>query len=159
MIQITVTDPRLLDWNEKEFGLSAPLIRSTQGSAAYDLRACTNCDHLLWPGEELLVSAGFKLHMSPDTCALILARSGKSIYHGLVMANCTGLIDSDYQDEVKIPIWMRRDIDSEGVTSLPLSPGDRIAQILFLPVITFDGAPVVSSQRTGGLGSTDEEGC
>jgi dUTP pyrophosphatase len=127
---------------------------ATEGSAAVDLCACIPDTIGLGPGCVEMIPAGFALDMkSPDIAAMILPRSGLGAKQGVVLANLVGLVDSDYQGEVKVALWNR----SNQVRLI--EPMDRIAQLVFVPVVR----PVlnqvkdfeVKTQRgEGGFGST-----
>ncbi len=121
-IQIKILDPRL----GGEFALPA---YATAGSAGIDLRACLQQRLVLDGGASALVASGIALHMAdPELAAVVLPRSGLGHNKGLVLGNLVGLIDSDYQGEIMISLWNRSD------TALTVNPGDRIAQLVFLPV-------------------------
>lgn len=145
-IQCKVLDPRL--------GSEFPLPQyATQGSAAMDLRAMIDVPLVLEGGETALVPAGFAMHVAdPNLCAVILPRSGLGHKHGLVLGNLTGLIDSDYQGPLKISLWNR---SNQAVT---IEPGDRVAQLAFLPVqqVSFETVEAFaeSERSEGGFGHT-----
>ena len=122
-IQIKLLDPRL----GREFALPA---HATDGSAGMDLRACLDQPLTLEPGETELIPTGFAMHIG-DTglAAVLLPRSGLGHKHGIVLGNLTGLIDSDYQGQVYVSCWNR----SKG--PFTIEPGERIAQMVFLPVV------------------------
>jgi dUTP pyrophosphatase len=138
-------DPRVgTDWPIPEVG--------TPGSAGVDLRACLDTAVTLAPGETTLIGTGIAIHLEdPTLCAMILPRSGLG-HRGLVLGNLIGLIDSDYQGELKISTWNR------GNEPQTIEPGDRIAQMIITPVIqpTFvEVAEFNSSERgEGGFGHT-----
>ncbi|UJF23737.1 dUTP diphosphatase [Suttonella sp. R2A3] len=104
---------------------------ATDGSAAMDLRAVFDdktC--VIGPGETVLIGTGIAIHIAdPGYCALILPRSGLGHKHGLVLGNLVGLIDSDYQGELKVSLWNRSD------TPYTVSLGERIAQLMITPVL------------------------
>ena len=103
---------------------------ATEGSAGIDLRACVDQALTLHPGETQLVSTGIAIHMrDPQLAAVLLPRSGLGHKHGIVLGNLVGLIDSDYQGEVMVSCWNR------GRDSFTIEPGDRLAQMVFLPVV------------------------
>lgn len=148
-VQLKVLDPRL--------GREIPLPeRATDGSAGMDLRACTAEAMVIEPGETLLIPTGFAMHIEdPAMAAVILPRSGLGHKHGLVLGNLVGLIDSDYQGQVFISCWNR------SKESFEIEPGMRIAQLVFVPVITA-GFEVVeefeaSRRGAGGFGHTGRE--
>ena len=142
---------RVLD---ARLGVSIPLpAYATSGSAAMDLRAAPETALTLEPGAAALVPTGLALHIGdPGWCALILPRSGLGHQHGLVLGNLVGLIDADYQGPLMISCWNR------GETPFTIAPGDRIAQLLLLPVAQARLRRVESfapsARGTGGFGST-----
>jgi dUTP pyrophosphatase len=122
-VQLKILDTRI----GKEF----PLPRyATDGSAGLDLVACLD-EHLgVEPGETHLVPTGIAIHMrDPQLAAVLLPRSGLGHRHGIVLGNLVGLIDSDYQGQVLVSCWNR------GRDRFVIEPGDRIAQMVFLPVV------------------------
>jgi len=145
-IELKVLDARLGD--------SIPLPEpATDGSAGMDLRAAVEAPITLKPGESVLVPTGMAIHIGdPAWCALIVPRSGLGHKQGLVMGNLVGVIDADYQGPLMISAWNR------GTADLTIAPGDRIAQLLLVPVgrarlRVVDGfAP--SRRGEGGFGST-----
>ncbi|MGD9265345.1 MAG: dUTP diphosphatase [Lysobacterales bacterium] len=148
-VQLRILDPRL--------GRDIPLPeRATDGSAGMDLRACIAEPMVIRSGETQLIPTGFAMHIEdPAMAAVILPRSGLGHKHGLVLGNLVGLIDSDYQGQVFISCWNRSQGDFE------IEPGMRIAQLVFVPVITA-GFEVVEefegSQRgAGGFGHTGRQ--
>ena len=103
---------------------------ATDGSAGLDLRACLKEVVQLLPNQTELISTGLAIHIAQaDLAAVILPRSGLGHKHGIVLGNLVGLIDSDYQGELFISCWNR------GQTSFAIQPGDRIAQLVFVPVV------------------------
>ena len=121
-IELKVLDPRIGD--------SIPLPHyATDGSAGLDMRACIDDAITVQPGETTLIPTGIAIHISdPALAAVLLPRSGLGHKHGLVLGNLTGLIDSDYQGQVFISCWNR------GSTSYTVQSGERIAQMVFVPV-------------------------
>ncbi len=111
-------------------GSSIPLpTYATQGSAAMDLRACLAEALTVHPGDTVLVPSGIAISIhDPSLVALLVPRSGLGIKHGIVLANTIGVIDSDYQGEIGIGIYNR------GRTAYTIEPGERICQMLFVPV-------------------------
>jgi dUTP pyrophosphatase len=111
-------------------GSSIPLPEySTEGSAGLDLRACLEEDLLLKPHECQLIPLGFSIYIEdPELSALVIPRSGLGSKHGIVMGNLVGLIDSDYQGELKVPLWNR------SADEFLVAAGDRIAQMILVPV-------------------------
>jgi dUTP pyrophosphatase len=129
---------------------------ATEGSAAMDLRAAPDAEVVLAPGDSALIPTGFAIHIAdPGWCALILPRSGLGHKHGLVLGNLTGLIDADYQGPLMVSCWNR------GRVPFTIRPGDRIAQLLVMPVahvawrMVDEFAP--SGRGVGGFGSTGVE--
>jgi deoxyuridine 5'-triphosphate nucleotidohydrolase len=121
-IQIKALDARL----GNEFPLPD---YATSGSAGMDLRACLDETLVLPPGETHLIPTGFAMHMGDSgMAAVILPRSGLGHKHGIVLGNLVGLIDSDYQGQVFVSCWNRSNLP------FTIEPGDRIAQLVFLPV-------------------------
>jgi dUTP pyrophosphatase len=103
---------------------------ATTGSAGLDLRACIDETMQLNPGETKLIPTGIAIHIAdPGLAATILPRSGLGHKHGIVLGNLVGLIDSDYQGQIFISCWNR------GQTAFEIKPGDRMAQLVFLPVV------------------------
>ncbi|MBE3671833.1 MULTISPECIES: dUTP diphosphatase [Pseudoalteromonas] len=103
---------------------------ATDGSAGVDLRACIDEPLTLEPGQTELIPTGIAIHMkSKDMAATILPRSGLGHKHGIVLGNLVGLIDSDYQGQLFISCWNR------GNDTFTIEPADRIAQLMFIPVI------------------------
>ena len=108
---------------------------ATEGSAGLDMRACIDEPLMVAPGATVLVPSGIAIHIGdPGLAAVLLPRSGLGHKHGLVLGNLTGLIASDYQGQVFVSIWNRSD------RSYEISPGERIAQMVFVPVeqVRFD---------------------
>ncbi|ALQ06730.1 deoxyuridine 5'-triphosphate nucleotidohydrolase [Pseudoalteromonas sp. Bsw20308] len=126
---------------------------ATDGSAAIDLRACIDDILQVLPGETKLIPTGIALNMQ-DTgmAATILPRSGLGHKHGIVLGNLVGLIDSDYQGELFISVWNR------GNDEFSINSGDRIAQLMFIPVLKADFVLVdefeATDRGTGGFGHT-----
>lgn len=103
---------------------------ATAGSAGLDLRACLDAPLALVPGACVLVATGLAIHIAdPGFAALILPRSGLGHKHGIVLGNLVGLIDSDYQGELKISAWNRSDV------TYVISPMERLAQLVVVPVV------------------------
>jgi len=145
-IQLKVLDSRLAE----TFGLPA---YATDGSAAMDIRACLEEPLTVKPDACELIPTGLAVHIAdPDICAVLLPRSGLGHKHGIVLGNLVGLIDSDYQGEVKVSCWNRSSSDFR------IEPGDRIAQMAFLPVVKVNFEIVDSFEKSdrhhGGFGHT-----
>ena len=126
---------------------------ATKGSAGLDLRACIDNKIIISGGQTHLVPTGIAIYIQdPQYCGMIIPRSGLGHKHGIVLGNLVGLIDSDYQGELFISIWNR------GNDIFELSPMDRIAQLVIVPVanVTFDIVEdfKISHRHTGGFGST-----
>ena len=145
-LQVKVLDPRF----RGEWPLPA---YATESSAGMDLRAALDAPLQLQPGETALVPSGLAIHIAdPALCGVILPRSGLGHRHGIVLGNGTGLIDADYQGPLMISTWNR------GAEAYTLMPGDRIAQLVLLPIVRA-GLQVVdtfedSIRGTGGFGHT-----
>ncbi|MFT5807939.1 MAG: dUTP pyrophosphatase [Moritella dasanensis] len=122
-IEVKILNPRV--------GTEFPLPSyATPGSAGLDLRACLAQPLTVNPGETHLIPTGIAIHIAdPTMAATILPRSGLGHKHGIVLGNLVGLIDSDYQGELMISCWNR------GQDSFSIQPGDRIAQMMIVPVI------------------------
>jgi len=145
-LELKILDPR---WGS-EWPLPA---YATEASAGLDLRAALAAPLELAPGDAELVPSGLAVHIGdPSLCAVILPRSGLGHRHGIVLGNGTGLIDADYQGPLKISVWNR------GREAFTIQPGDRIAQLVLLPVVRAtlqvvdDFQP--SGRGTGGFGHT-----
>ena len=112
-------------------GSKIPLPKyETKGSAGLDLRACLDKKLVLKPGTTNMIPMGFAMHLDDENlAALVVPRSGVGSKHGIVLGNLVGLIDSDYQGELMVPAWNRSEIDFE------IHPGDRIAQMIIVPVM------------------------
>ena len=143
---IRVLDPRV--------GREIPLpAYATDGSAGLDLRACLDAPVTLEPGQTHLVPTGFAIHLEdPGLAAVLLPRSGLGHKHGIVLGNLVGLIDSDYQGQVMVSVWNR------GAHPFTISPGERIAQMIVMPVVQVELEVVQefseSGRGSGGFGSS-----
>ncbi len=145
-IALRILDPRL----RGEFPLPA---YATDGAAGLDLRACVDAPVTLAPGDTQLIRTGLAIHIGdPALAAVILPRSGLGHKHGIVLGNLVGLIDSDYQGELLVSCWNR------GKESFNIQPGERIAQLVFVPVVRahFDIVDEfdASNRGAGGFGHT-----
>lgn len=145
-VALRILDPRL----GREFPLPD---YATAQSAGMDLRAMVDAPVELGPGEALLVPSGIALHIGDaGLCAVLLPRSGLGHKHGLVLGNLTGLIDADYQGPLMISLWNR------GAAPVVVQPGDRVAQLVFLPVARATWRRVdafdASARGVGGFGHT-----
>jgi dUTP pyrophosphatase len=145
-VELRVLDPRL--------GTGFPLPDyATAGSAGMDLRAMLDAPLVLAPGQAELIPTGIAIHIAdPGMCAMILPRSGLGHKQGLVLGNLVGLIDADYQGPLMVSAWNR------GQNPVSIAPGDRIAQLVFLPVTraTFRHVDAFghSDRGEGGFGHT-----
>jgi len=145
-IQLKILDPRL--------GKGIPLpAHATPGSAGMDLRACIDHTLILKPGETELIPTGIAIHIEDSgLAAMILPRSGLGHKHGIVLGNLVGLIDSDYQGQLFVSCWNR------GKDEFIIEAGDRIAQLVFVPVVQADFEVVedfdLSHRGVGGFGSS-----
>jgi len=143
-IQLKILDQRI--------GNQIPLpAHATEGSAGMDLRACIDTTITLKPGTTELIPTGIAIHINdPGLAATILPRSGLGHKHGIVLGNLVGLIDSDYQGQLFVSCWNR------GSDSFTIEPGDRIAQLVFVPVVQADFEVVdefdQSDRGAGGFG-------
>ncbi len=145
-IQLKILDPRIGDT------IALPSY-ATPGSAGLDLRVCIDEPLQIAANETVLLPTGLSIYIAdPGLAAVILPRSGLGHKHGIVLGNLVGLIDSDYQGELKISCWNR---NQEHFT---INPGDRIAQLVFLPVVRVGFSVVDSFTETsrgqGGFGSS-----
>jgi dUTP pyrophosphatase len=123
IVKIKLLDPRI----GKEFPLPS---HATAGSAGMDIRACLKEPLILKPGDTALIPSGLAIHIGdPGYAAVLLPRSGLGHKHGIVLGNLVGLIDSDYQGEVLVSCWNR------GQSDFTVNPGERIAQMVILPVV------------------------
>lgn len=145
-IQIKILDHRL----GNEFPLPA---YATEGAAGMDLCACLDNSLELHPGQTELIPTGFAMYLA-DTklAAMLLPRSGLGHKHGIVLGNLVGLIDSDYQGQVFVSCWNRGD------KVFNIEPGDRIAQMVIVPVVQAELETVdefdLSARGSGGFGHT-----
>jgi dUTP pyrophosphatase len=139
---------------DERIGKDIPLPEyATTGSAGLDLRACLDEATELKPGETLLIPTGLAIHISDHhLAAVILPRSGLGHKHGIVLGNLVGLIDSDYQGQLFVSCWNR------GNTAFTINIGERIAQMVFVPVVQIELELVEefheSSRGEGGFGHT-----
>lgn len=121
-LQFRILDPRL----GHEFPLPA---HATDGSAGLDLRAMVKETTVLEPGQTMLLPTGMAIYIeNPGYAGMILPRSGLGHKHGIVLGNLVGLIDADYQGELMVSCWNR------SVQPFTIEPGDRIAQLVIVPV-------------------------
>ena len=145
-LEIKVLDPRIGgQWPLPEY--------ATAASAGLDLRAALDEALTLQPGDTALVPSGLAIHLGdPGLCAVILPRSGLGHKHGIVLGNGTGLIDADYQGPLQVSVWNR------GREAFTMQPGDRIAQLVVLPIVRATLQLVdefeTSARGSGGFGHT-----
>jgi len=148
-VQVQILDPRI--------GTEFPLPNyATPGSAGLDLRACVDEPWTLEPGQTRLIPTGIAIHLDdPGLAAMILPRSGLGHKHGVVLGNLVGLIDSDYQGQLMVSCWNR------GQETFVINPGERIAQMVIVPVIQAQFEVVesfsASERGQGGFGSTGRQ--
>ena len=145
-LKVRILDPRV----GTEFPLPA---YATAGSAGLDLRACLDGDLLLEPGRAELIPTGLAIYVEdPGLAAVVLPRSGLGHKHGVVLGNLVGLIDSDYQGQLMVSCWNR------GREPFIIRPGERIAQLVVVPVVQVDLQIVADFSSTergaGGFGSS-----
>lgn len=145
-IQLKILDARIGD------SIPVPTY-ATSGSAGLDLRVCSNEPIQIAPQETLLLPTGLAIYIAdPSLAAVILPRSGLGHKNGIVLGNLVGLIDSDYQGELKISCWNR------GQDHFTINPGERIAQLVFVPVVQAQFEIVTEFKETsrgeGGFGSS-----
>lgn len=143
-IQLKILDARI----GGEFPLPG---YATDGSAGIDMRACLEAPLDVRPGDTHLVPTGIAIHIAdPSLAAVLLPRSGLGHKHGIVLGNLVGLIDADYQGQVFVSCWNR------GRESFTIQPGDRIAQMVFVPIVRAHFDVVDSFQEStrgaGGFG-------
>jgi deoxyuridine 5'-triphosphate nucleotidohydrolase len=145
-LQVRILDARI--------GKEYPLPQyATPGSAGLDLRACIDAPVVLAPGQAHLIPTGISVHVAdPGLAAVLLPRSGLGHKHGIVLGNLVGLIDSDYQGQVMVSCWNR------GQAVFTIEPGERIAQMVIVPVVQVDFEVVdeftASDRGAGGFGSS-----
>lgn len=145
-IEFKILDPRV--------GTSIPLpTYATNDAAGIDLRVCIDEPLQIAPGQTVLLPTGIAIYIAnPQLAAVILPRSGLGHKHGIVLGNLVGLIDADYQGELKISCWNRSD------EHFTVNPGERIAQLVFLPIVRAQFMQVDAFTETdrgeGGFGSS-----
>ena len=143
-IKLKILDPRI--------GAEFPVPQyATVGAAGMDLRACIDASLTLAPGATALISTGIAVHIEdPGLAAVLLPRSGLGHKHGIVLGNLVGLIDSDYQGPLMVSCWNR------GTAAFAIEPGERIAQMVIVPVVQVEFDVVAEFDATtrgaGGFG-------
>lgn len=143
-LQYKILDDRL--------GTEFPLpTYATSGSAGLDLRAMIETPLTIAPGQAELINTGMAIYIADSAYAgMILPRSGLGHKHGLVLGNLVGLIDADYQGELKVSCWNR------GQNAYTLTPGERLAQLVIVPVMQVELTAVsefiATDRQTGGFG-------
>lgn len=149
-VELKILDPRLNDWGLPRY--------QTAMSAGIDLHACIDAPLTIEPqAPAILIPSGIALLMNdPHLVAFLLARSGLGHKKGLVLGQAVGTIDADYAAQIFISAWLRTPPGSEPLT---IQPGDRIAQLVFLPIVRPDFAVVeefssMTERGLGGFGST-----
>jgi dUTP pyrophosphatase len=145
-VQLRILDPRI----GREFPLPQ---QATAGSAGMDLRACLDAPLSLEAGGTRLIPTGISIYIAdPGLAAMLLPRSGLGHKHGIVLGNLVGLIDSDYQGPLMVSVWNR------GTETFTINPGDRIAQMVIVPVVQVAFEVVedfaVTARGEGGFGSS-----
>jgi dUTP pyrophosphatase len=148
-LKVRILDARI----GKEFDLPA---YATGGSAGLDLRACLDAPLTLEPGATALIPTGLAIHVEdPGLAAVILPRSGLGHKHGIVLGNLVGLIDSDYQGQLMVSVWNRSAVN-RGDMTYTIKPGERIAQLVVVPVVQVELQIVEdfagSARGAGGFG-------
>lgn len=145
-VQLKILDPRVDSAQLPQY--------ATASSAGLDLRALLDAPQILLPGETMMLDTGIAIYLAdPNYAAMVLPRSGLGHRHGVVLGNLVGLIDADYQGPLKISCWHR------GTEPYTIQPGERIAQLVIVPVVQakfqvvkdFDA---VSARGEGGFGHT-----
>jgi dUTP pyrophosphatase len=129
---------------------------ATPGSAGLDLRACIDSPLEMQPGDTFLMPTGLAVHVAdPGYCALVLPRSGMGFKNGIVLANLVGLIDSDYQGQLMVPLWNRSQ------KAFTLNPLERVAQMIIVPVMQAQFNVIeeftATERGAGGFGSTGQK--
>ncbi|MGH1428761.1 MAG: dUTP diphosphatase [Arenicella sp.] len=143
-VQVKILDSRI--------GQDIPMPEyATDGSAGLDLRACIETSITIKPSETVLIPTGLSVYLAdPSLAAMLLPRSGLGHKHGIVLGNLVGLIDADYQGPLMVSLWNRSNQDFN------IEVGDRIAQMIVVPVIQCDFNIVDNFEETargeGGFG-------
>jgi deoxyuridine 5'-triphosphate nucleotidohydrolase len=145
-VKLRILDPRI----GREFPLPQ---HATAGSAGMDLRACIDAPLVLAPGAAELIPTGIAIYIAdPTLAAMLLPRSGLGHKNGIVLGNLVGLIDSDYQGPLMVSVWNR------STAAFTVNPGDRIAQMVMVPVVQVAFEVVedfsLTTRGSGGFGSS-----
>jgi dUTP pyrophosphatase len=150
MVELKVLDERLREWGLPRY--------QTAMAAAIDLHACIEAPLELHPGTQpALISSGLAVHLGdPNMAALVLPRSGLGHRKGLVLGNLVGLIDADYTGPILVSTWNR---SPPGDDPIVIKPGERFAQMVFVPIVrpefcVVDEFSSQSQRGSGGFGST-----
>ena len=147
MIETKILNPML----GRDFELPK---HATSGSAGLDIRACIETAITLEPGDSKIIGSGLAININdPSVMAVLVARSGLGVKHGIIISQAVGVIDSDYHGEILVALWNRSQ------ESFVVNPGERICQMLFVPVIQSELVIVDEFSNTtdrgaGGFGST-----
>ena len=148
-IKLKILDPRI--------GAEFPLPQyATEGAAGMDLRACIDASLTLAPAATALIPTGVAIYLDdPGLAAVLVPRSGLGHKHGVVLGNLVGLIDSDYQGPLMVSCWNR------SATPFVIEPGDRIAQMVIVPVVQVEFDVVAefdaTTRGTGGFGHSGRQ--
>ena len=149
-LEIKVLDHRLKSWGLPKY--------QSELAAAVDIHACIDAPLLLQPqAAPVLIPSGFAMHIAdPHVAAMLLPRSGSAHKRGLVLGNSTGLIDADYTAQIFVSAWNR---NPAGQDSIEIQPGERIAQMIFVPILRpsykiVEEFSLTSQRGSGGFGST-----
>ncbi|UQT03050.1 dUTP pyrophosphatase [Serratia phage vB_SmaS-Totoro] len=154
-VELKLIDPRYksAEWAVPDY--------KTAGAAAIDVLACIDKEVSIPPGAVVMIPLGIAVHMdNTEVAAILLPRSGLGTKDGVILGNTLGLIDSDFQGQIQAPVWNRNFADPyEGGKVITIKPGDRIAQLMFIPVIRPSFKVVTEFSETtergeGGFGST-----
>ncbi len=147
-IQTKILNPKL----GNDFPLPA---FATDGSAGMDLRACLDAPVTVAVGETVMIPTGLAIYIAdPGIMAVLAPRSGLSLKHGIGLKNFVGIVDSDYQNEIGIAVW------NHGAASYTIQPGERICQMLFVPVLqpSLEIVSEFNAESSRGLGGWGHSG-
>lgn len=126
--------------------------RQTEGAAGYDLCVCLEAPVTLQPGEGYPFPTGLAAEIPQGYAGMVFCRSGLGVKHGISLPNCVGVIDSDYRGELVVPLR------NFGDGTYTIHPGERIAQLVIMPVLLPEIVEVEELSQTqrgqGGFGST-----